>query len=134
MNKTALIIISIALIIGIGIVFFGQSKNNPNPAGDNSSQNVEIRDGIQYVTINARGGYSPRTSTAQANIPTRLIVKTNGTYDCSSSLVIRSIGYQKILSPTGVEVIDLGIPQLGTLQGLCSMGMYNFTINFTNLP
>lgn len=130
MNKTASIIIAIALVIGIGIVFFGQSKNNSDSNGTQSAQNVEIRDGIQYVTITARGGYSPKVSTAQANVPTKLIVRTNGTYDCSAALVIRSIGYQKILPQTGEEVIDLGAPQSGTLQGLCSMGMYNFSVNF----
>lgn len=130
MNKTVLIIITVALVIGIGIVMFSQSKNNSNTGGMESAQNVEIRDGIQYVTINARGGYSPKASTAQANIPTKLIMKTNGTYDCSAALVIRSIGYEKILPNTGEEIIDLGNPKAGTLQGLCSMGMYNFVVNF----
>ena len=130
MNKTASIIITIALVIGLGIVFISQSKNDSGSVGAESAQNVEIRDGVQYVTINARGGYSPKVSLAQANIPTKLIVKTNGTYDCSASLVIRSIGYQKILPNTGEEIIDLGTPKTGTLQGLCSMGMYNFVINF----
>ncbi len=129
MNKTVSIIITVALVIGIGIVFFGQSKNNPDSM-TGSAQNVEIRDGVQYVTINARGGYSPKVSAAQADIPTKLIVKTNGTYDCSAALAIRSIGYQKILPQTGEEVIDIGTPQAGTLQGLCSMGMYNFAVNF----
>jgi len=131
MNKITSIIITIALIIGIGIVLIGQSKNNSDSTGAQSKQNVEIRDGIQYVTINARGGYSPKVSTAQANIPTKLLVRTNGTYDCSASLVIRSIGYQKILPQTGEEIIDLGTPKTGTLQGLCGMGMYNFLINFS---
>ncbi len=130
MNKTASIIIAIALVIGIGIVFLGQPKNNSDTDGAGSAQNVEIRDGVQYVTINARGGYSPRISSAQANIPTKLILKTNDTYDCSLALVIRSINYQKILPSTGEEIIDLGVPKNGTLRGLCSMGMYNFAINF----
>lgn len=130
MNKTVSIIITIALVVGIGIVFWGQSRNNSNSASTESAQNVEIRDGIQYVTINARGGYSPKVSSAQANIPTKLVMKTNGTYDCSASLVIRSIGYQKILPNTGEEIIDLGTPKTGAIQGLCGMGMYNFVINF----
>jgi len=130
MNKIVSIILATVLVIGIGIVFFGQLKNNPSLNGVQTAQNVEIRDGVQYVTINARGGYSPKVSTAQANIPTKLVVKTNETYDCSAALVIRSIGYQKILPQTGEEIIDLGSPQSGTLQGLCSMGMYNFKINF----
>lgn len=130
MNKTVSIIITIALVIGIGFVFLGQSKNN-SETGTQSAQNVEIRDGVQYVTIDAKAGYSPKVSMAKAGIPTKLVVKTNGTYDCSASLVIRSIGYQKILSQTGEEVIDIGTPNAGQpLQGLCAMGMYNFKINF----
>lgn len=90
-----------------------------------------MRDGIQYITINARGGYSPRLSEAQSGIPTKLIMKTDGTYDCSSSLLIRSIGIQKILPNTGNTEIDLGIPKSGNpISGMCGMGMYNFNIDF----
>lgn len=131
MNKIALSIITVALVIGLGIIFFGGSQNSTETSSAQSGQNIEIRDGVQYITIDAKGGYSPRVSSAQADVPTKLIVRTNGTYDCSSALVIRSIGYQKILPQTGVEVIDLGTPESGTIQGLCSMGMYNFTIDFS---
>jgi len=131
MNKISSIIITLALVIGIGIVFLGGSKSKNSIATSQETQNIEIKDGIQYITINAKGGYSPKVSTAKAGIPTKLIVKTNGTYDCSAALVIRSVGFQKILDQTGEEVIDLGTPKAGQpLQGLCSMGMYNFAINF----
>lgn len=130
MNKTASLIITAALVLGIGILFFGGPKSDTASTGTNPAQNVEIRDGVQYITIRALGGYSPRVSSAQANIPTKLIMETNGTYDCSAALVIKSIGYQKILPNTGEEIIDLGTPEAGTLQGLCSMGMYNFAIDF----
>ncbi len=133
MNKTALSIIIVGLVIGIGIVFMGGSKEkntNANISSSSPTQNIEIKDGIQYVTIDAKGGYLPRVSTAKAGIPTKLIVKTNGTYDCSSSLSIRAIDYQKILPQTGEEVIDIGIQKVGPFQGTCSMGMYSFTINF----
>lgn len=132
MNKTVSIIITLGLVISMGIVFFGGSKNDANSVSNRAVQNVEIRDGIQYVTIEAKGGYSPRVSTAKAGIPTKLFIKTNGTYDCSSALVIRSLGYQKVLSQTGVETIDIGTPQSGIpLKGTCGMGMYNFVINFS---
>jgi plastocyanin domain-containing protein len=132
MNKISLSIITVALVIGLGVIFFGGSQNGTESASTQSGQNVEIKDGIQYITIDAKGGYSPRVSSAQADIPTKLIVKTNGTYDCSSALVIRSIGYQKILSQTGEEIIDIGVSQTGSsVQGTCSMGMYSFIVNFS---
>ena len=107
MNKTVSIIITLTLVIGISIVFLGDSKSSNNAGTDGSVQNVEIKDGVQYITINAKGGYSPKVSTAKADIPTKLIIKTDGTYDCSASLVIRSVDFQKILAQTGEEVIDL---------------------------
>jgi len=132
MNKIALSIVTLGLIIGIAIIFLGDSKNAGGTISEQARQNVEIRDGIQYITIEAEGGYFPRVSSAQADIPTKLIVKTNGTYDCSTALVIRSIGYQKMLPQKGEEIIDIGTSKVGTsLQGTCSMGMYNFVINFS---
>lgn len=132
MNKIALSIITVALVIGLGIIFLGGSQNDTESALTQSGQNIEIRDGVQYITIDAKSGYSPRVSSAQADVPTKLIVRTNGTYDCSSALVIRSIGYQKTLPQTGEEIIDIGTSKAGSsVQGTCSMGMYSFVINFT---
>lgn len=128
MNKPALIITTLGLIVAIGVIFMGGSLTNND---DKVVQNSEIKDGIQYITIEASGGYSPRVSTAKAGIPTKLIMKTNGAYDCSAALIIRSIGFQQILPQTGETEIDLGIPKAGEpLQGVCSMGMYNFSIDF----
>ncbi len=124
MNKTALLIISVGLIIFMGIIFSG----GPNPT---EAQNVEIRNGVQYITIDAKGGYFPNTSTAKAGIPTKLIMKTKSTFDCSAALVIRSVGFQKILPQNGDTEIDIGIPKAGEpLVGTCSMGMYGFSVDF----
>jgi plastocyanin domain-containing protein len=132
MNKTASIIITVALVVSLGIVFMGGSKSNDSDLGSTQAQNIEMRDGVQYVTINVKGGYSPKISEAKAGVPTKLIVKTDGTYDCSASLVIQSLGYQKVLAQTGEEIIDVGTPKAGEpLQGVCGMGMYNFLINFS---
>ena len=133
MNKTVSIIITLGLVVALGIVFIGggsKSQDSANTAG--SEQNVEVRDGVQYITIDAKGGYSPKVASAQGGIPTKLVVKTNGTFDCSASLVVRSVGFQKILPPTGETEIDLGTPKSGEpLVGVCGMGMYNFQINFS---
>jgi plastocyanin domain-containing protein len=127
MNKIASIIITLGLVVAIGIMFVGGGKNSE------SVQNVEIRDGVQYITINAKGGYFPRESVARAGVPTKLIVETDGTYDCSASLVVRSAGFQKLLPQTGETEIDIGIPKAGVpLQGVCGMGMYSFNVDFQN--
>jgi plastocyanin domain-containing protein len=132
MNKTASIIITLGLIVSLGVIFMGNNSKKDNANIPESAQNIEIKNGVQYITINARGGYSPKVSFAKAGIPTKLIMKTNGAYDCSASLVIRSIGFQKILPQTGETEIDLGTKKVGeTLQGVCGMGMYNFLINFS---
>lgn len=140
MQKSSYFIIIVAIIIGASIIFISNSKSNNNTnkitpnrivESNNPVENSEIKDGIQYITINAKGGYSPRVSKSVAGIPTKIIVKTNSTFDCSASLVIRSLNFQKILKQTGEEVIDAGIPTAGSsIQGVCGMGMYSFVINF----
>jgi len=130
MNKIALIILTLGLIVFLGIIFTGGSslKNNSGELVNN----VEVRDGIQYITINAKGGYTPKISYAKAGIPTKLIMKTTGTFDCSSSLVIREIGFEKVLPMEGELEIDLGIPKIGEpMTGLCSRGMDKFQIDFS---
>jgi plastocyanin domain-containing protein len=133
-NKTPIIIIIAGLVLGLGIIFLGGAKGNninTNNVTEGSTQNIEVKDGVQYITINARGGYSPKVTTAKAGIPTKLIVKTNGTYDCSAALRISSVGFQKILQKTGEETIDLGTPVAGVpTRGVCGMGMYSFVVNF----
>ena len=88
--------VSVALIGGT--FYFISDRTG---SSDISSENVEIRDGVQYVTVIAQGGYSPRVSHTKGGLPTTLLVKTDGTYDCSASLFVRSVGFQKILPPTG---------------------------------
>jgi hypothetical protein len=150
-NSTA-IVISILILTGTWFFMNRDSTNTETPktlnepkmyfpAGANpaekqnntvtASNNSEVKDGIQYVTITARGGYSPRSSTAKAGISTKLVMKTNGTYDCSASLVIRQLNYRGMLPNTGETTIDAGTPKSGdVLRGVCGMGMYSFAIAF----
>lgn len=130
MNKNTIISLVISLGLVGGMLYLVSDKPSSIEVGQTAeSQNVEIKDGVQYVTIAAKGGYSPRLTEIKGGVPTKLVIKTNGTYDCSASLVIRSIGFQKILPPIGEQVIDLGTPQSGEkVQGVCGMGMYNFQI------
>ncbi|MEI6810498.1 MAG: hypothetical protein WCK60_00420 [Candidatus Nomurabacteria bacterium] len=139
-NFTA-IIIAIAIVCGTGYFILRDSStenivvdSGTNKVLKNDSVNEEnsvIKDGIQYVTITARGGYSPKKSFAKAGVPTKLIVKTNSTYDCSAALAIPSLKYREMLPNTADTVIGAGTYKVGDkLQGVCGMGMYSFVINF----
>lgn len=118
-----------AFLLGIGILFLGTSGGIEKEIAGNS--NVRIENGAQVVAVTAKGGYAPSNSVAKANTETVLQVTTRGTFDCSSALVIPSIGYRTNLPPSGVTNIAIPPQKSGTvLQGTCSMGMYNFAINF----
>lgn len=128
MQKSTIISIIVSAALIGGTFYFVSDRTAPS---DIEAQNVEIRDGIQYATVTAKGSYSPRSTQLKGGLPTKLVVKTNGTYDCTASLTVRAVGFQKMLQPTGEEVIDLGTPKSGEkIQGVCGMGMYNFSINF----
>ncbi|MDP2642201.1 MAG: hypothetical protein Q8P21_02835 [bacterium] len=124
--KTAIVIILIG-VVAAGIIYL--AKSGPTNL-DVPANNTSIVDGVQIVEIVARGGYQPRKSVAQAGIPTILRFKTNGTFDCSLSLRIPSQNVSLFLPQSGNTDIDIGTPEAGTLQGMCSMGMYRFSVEF----
>lgn len=130
MNKAFIPWIGVALIAVFGALMVFQDGAPVSSTSDGESSNVSVKNGIQYVTLTAKGGYTPRTSTIAWGIPTKLIMKTNGAYDCSSALIIKSLNYRSNLPATGETEIDLGTPKTGEkIQGTCSMGMYSFAIN-----
>lgn len=127
-----------SLIIIGGIIFYfagrGNSANNqPDLTGQASTptDNVKIENGQQIIEIQARGGFTPRQTVAKANIPTIIRMKTNNTFDCSSSLIIPTIGYRENLNPNGSTDVKLPVQKSGSLlRAFCAMGMYSFEIKF----
>jgi plastocyanin domain-containing protein len=120
-------IVAASLLVAIGILLSG-----PAPVAlDPEVEVVTIEDGVQYVNVAARAGYSPSRITAAAGMPTVLRMHTQQTYDCSIALVIPKLNYSSYLQPTNIEEITIAPEQAsGTLEGLCSMGMYRFNIVF----
>lgn len=129
--NTRLIVAFLISAVVIGWAFWIVSPKPFVGGGDVDAPTATIIDGKQFIDVTAKGGYSPRVVRAKAGIPTTLRMTTNGTFDCSSSVVIPKLSYQKFLQPSGTEDIAISAEQAqGTLQGLCSMGMYNFQIKF----
>lgn len=122
------LIISTTLIGGALVL----SLNKPSAQNELPANNVTIVDGQQIIDITAKGGYTPRTSTAKAGIPTILRFHTTGTFDCSSYIRIPSMGISKNLPSTGTYDVSVADPKAGALIGMCGMGMYPFQVNFQN--
>jgi len=131
MNKVITIsLIFTVLAIG-GIVMLLRNGGTETSIATGSQTNVAVVDGKQIIQINAKGGYAPRVTTAKANMPTVINVQTNGTFDCSSALTVPAVGFRGMLPPSGVTPIEIPPQQPGaTVKGVCSMGMYNFAVNF----
>jgi plastocyanin domain-containing protein len=127
-TSVLLFVIAAALVSVVGMTLHTRGGAK---AGDTTRTNVSVGGGSQTIEISAKGGFSPRDVTAKADTATTLKIKTSGTFDCSSSLTIPKLGYQTNLPPSGETVVDVPPQKAGsTLTGLCSMGMYSFTIRF----
>jgi plastocyanin domain-containing protein len=135
MKQSVITILLLGVVIGF-VVYKVSDSNDPSQANTQKTQNtqnvqnVSVVDGKQVVEITARGGYTPRKTTAKAGIPTVLRVDTNGSYDCSIALRIPKLNIAKNLEPTATTDIDLGTPKTGKMNGICGMGMYSFEIDF----
>lgn len=86
-------------------------------------------DGIQRVVVDVHETwYSPSSVTARAGVPTELIMRTDGNRGCTSTLVMGSLGVQRLLPFTGDTRIELGMLDPGTYRYTCGMGMYSGSI------
>lgn len=95
------------------------------------TSNVRIENDQQFIEITAKNGYTPATTTAKAGMPTILKIKTDGTFDCSATLVIPALKYNERLPLKGMTDVAVPAQQPNTtLHGMCGMGMYDFTIRF----
>jgi plastocyanin domain-containing protein len=129
MTRTTLVIIGFGFLFVLYIILAnGNNTNSTLPSQAVSA--VTEESGSQVVTINVKGGYSPKESVARAGVPTIIRFKTNGTFDCSSAVRLPSLGISRTLPQTGQTDIAIGTSTEGIFTGVCGMGMYSFTINF----
>jgi len=126
-NLSFIVSILVAVLIIGGAILL--EKNSGTSSVE--TQSITMESGTQVIAITAKGGFTPKLTTAKAETPTVIKVKTNGTYDCSSTLNIPELGITKIMEPT--DEIEILVPPQKSgseLTGTCSMGMYNFSIRF----
>ena len=153
------IIIAVVIILGVIIFSSGKSTVNPSGTvcpinatstdcaistsatstttvsssttlTNNSSSNVTLENGVQIITLQVKGGYSPRQTIAKAGIQTVIRFVTNNTFDCSISIRIPSLNISQYLPQTGSTDVNIGTQSAGTFRGSCGMGMYLFEVDF----
>ncbi len=135
--RQRIIIASIVLVVAIGGVLYtvGSKSNTGNSVrgelgADSDIKHVYMENGVQVVELFAKGGYRPEVTVASSGVPTILRFKTQGSFDCSTSVVISELDVRRTLPLTGTTDIELGTRTEGSLSGSCSMGMYHFSIEF----
>ncbi|HXK38433.1 MAG TPA: hypothetical protein VJ579_05200 [Candidatus Paceibacterota bacterium] len=138
--KEIIISVTVAVSLVLIAMFFTGTLNTGSTTSEGKDvkvveqgdgKNVFEEGGKQIIEITARGGYAPRNSIAKAGVPTIIRMKTSGTFDCSSALSIPSLAIRLNLPPSGVKDIEIPAQKAGSkLAATCSMGMYNFDIQF----
>ncbi|MEI7750125.1 MAG: cupredoxin domain-containing protein [Candidatus Moraniibacteriota bacterium] len=134
-NITTVITVIILGIAALGVGMYLGVITNKAPVSPPTKAVIKSdavnTDGKQIIEIAVKGGYSPKSITAKAGVPTVLRFVTDNTFDCSSSLSIPAINYRNNLPRTGTTDVDVPAQTAGTtLRGACSMGMYSFTVDF----
>jgi plastocyanin domain-containing protein len=129
----AVIVIAVVIISILGIFMMLQHSGITNAATPDTSgtaQQDEIGD-KQTLNITAKAGYRPQNNVLKADKTTVLKIQTNSTYDCSSGFTIPKLNIEKNLPPSGTTEIIIPAQKSGTkITAMCSMGMYQFTMNF----
>lgn len=114
--------ITVGKIISPVTYFFSEERFSDSTA-------VQAVDGIQRVTISVlNSGYSPKRIQVKAGQPVELTLKTNETYSCAVSFVLREFGISTFLKPTDTQAFTFTPTKKGKFTYTCSMGMYTGTL------
>jgi len=128
------IIFSVFAIALLAVVYSLSLINGSTPVvpTNNTVSNTNVIPAEnQVLSIQAKGGFSPQSSTLKAGQPLTIKFTTKNTFDCTSTVLIKSLGITKNLAPNGETLIEIPAQKAGTaLKGTCSMGMYSFDILF----
>ena len=80
-------------------------------------------EGVQEVTIEVRGGYSPATVRLRQGVPARLVFDRQETSSCSEEVVLGDFGIRRFLPANEKTVVELTPTEPGTHEFTCGMGM-----------
>ena len=79
--------------------------------------------GIQEVTIQVQGGYSPATVKVKRGAPVRLLFDRQETSGCSEEVVLGDFGIRKFLPAFQKTAVEFTPERPGTYEFTCGMSM-----------
>ena len=131
------VLVAALVSINAGLVLSGSSFTlagawrSFSGGGSESSPAVPVlpaAGGTQQIVITARStGYSPSRVAVRAGVPTRLILRSDGSAGCTRAFVFPSLGVEEYLD-AGDTTVDLGPLAPGQHRFTCGMGMYSGVI------
>jgi len=65
MNKSLLPWLGVGILAVIALFIIFPSNSSSSSGTIEKTANVVVKNGIQYVTVDVKGGYKPKTSTIQ---------------------------------------------------------------------
>lgn len=121
----------ILLVVFIAVNSYLLEKSNNSSLINQITNNVTLKEQVQYITIESGGGFKPEVTIAKSGIKTILTLKNNGKLDCSNSVKIPDLGIQNdLIELNGKNEYEISNPKEGEFNGSCAMGMYDFKIKF----
>lgn len=79
--------------------------------------------GVQEVTIQVQGGYSPAQVRVRRGAPVRLVFDRQETSGCSEEVVIPEFGIRRFLPAFQKTAVEITPDRTGTFDFTCGMSM-----------
>lgn len=120
--------------VGLAVLLFGifNVRNGlaltgltPSSTGNvKATTSVKLVDGYQIVRMTQKSnGYSPNSFTVTKGYPVKWIITSENQYTCAASIVMPTYGVSRNLT-LGENTIEFTPTKTGSVQFMCSMGMY----------
>jgi P-type Cu+ transporter len=104
---------AMALMAALAWYFFGSRRGARS----------EVRDGIQEVEIEVKGGYSPDLIHVRQGVPLRLVFDRREAGECTSRVVFEDLGVDAYLPPHERTAVELVPDRPGRFRFACGMNM-----------
>jgi plastocyanin domain-containing protein len=126
-----ILIVLISILAFIGFIYIQNNVRQDLILASDVTSNVTNESGVQVIRIKAKEGFTPQITVARAGVKSILKIDASDVIDCSNSVSIPDLGVKnELIALNSTGEFEIANPKVGTMNGSCSMGMYDFKIKF----